>query len=174
MKYLLILVLIFGVTSLGAIELKSYENSEKGFTLSYPEDWQIEEIDLGIVLSSVPGFFDLKEKGAGVFLFIQNIEDMSMENTPQTNRDIWEEMKKSNPAFEEKSAKDIQWLGKVWLVTEFHEKNDDSNAVFYILMDNDLVYFVGCVYHPSAAEADFRPVVEEILKTIRFKTFEKK
>ncbi len=165
---LCIIALCFTAATLSAGESTVYKNEELGFSLSYPKEWSIQEIELGIILSSIPDFFDFKEQGVGIALFISPVADMALEKIPQSNLDVWEALKGNNDTIEEKSIKNIEWQGRQWLVAEFYEKGDDCDAVFYLLIDNDLVYVIGCIYHPPVAKEEYKDIIEEIVQSIRF------
>jgi len=165
---LCIIALCFTAVILSAGESTVYKNEELGLSLSYPKEWSIQEIELGIILSSIPDFFDFKEQGAGIALFISPVADMAVEEIPQSNLDIWEALKGNNDAIEENSTKNIEWQGRQWLVVEFYEKSDDCDAVFYFLLDNGLVYVIGCIYHPPVSKEEYKDIIEEIVQSIRF------
>ncbi|MBN1798723.1 MAG: hypothetical protein JW822_09100 [Spirochaetales bacterium] len=170
----LMIVLCFTAFGLFAGESTAYTHEELGFSLSFPTDWEIEEIELGAIISSIPDFFNFEEDGAGIALFITPIENMSIEEMPQSNKDVWEALKNNDDSIEEKSVKNIEWFGKEWLVAEFYEQTDNCHCVFYFLLDGDLVYLVGCIYHPPESLNSYEHIVEEIIKSIRYSNIEEK
>jgi hypothetical protein len=169
--FLCIFVLCFIGVALYAGESKVYKNEDLEFSLVYPADWELEEIEIGVFISSLPEFFNFQETGAGIALFISPVGDVNAEQPIQSNEDIWEALKANDETIEEKSVKNIEWLGKQWLVAEFYEKTDDCNAIFYFLIDNGLVYMVSCLYHPPEAQDSYQQIIEEIVSSICFDAF---
>jgi hypothetical protein len=164
-RYFFIIFLVLSISALGAIDLTTYKNDEKGVSFSYPKDWHIQELDTGVLISSSEEFFNFESSGVGIIYFTSPVTDINSEKPPKSNAELWEEFKKGDPSIEEKSTKDVQWLGKKWLVVEFYEKSDDCNAVFYLLLDNGKGYMVGCIYHPPNDQANYTNIVKTVIQS---------
>ncbi len=172
--YFFIIFLVFSITALGAVDLTTYENKETGFSFSYPKDWHIQELDAGVLLSSSEEFFNFESSGVGIVFFVSPVDEINSEKPPQSNEELWQEFEKNDPSIEKKSTKDIEWLGKKWLVVEFYEKSDDCNAVFYMLLDNGKGYMIGCIYHPSKDQANYTNTVKTIIQSLDIQTLKVK
>jgi hypothetical protein len=173
-RYFFIIFIVLSITTLGAVDLTSYENKEMGFSFSYPKDWHIQELDAGIMVSSSEEFFNFDSTGAGIVFFVSSVADINSEKPPQTNAELWQEFEKNDPSIEQKSTKDIQLLGKKWLVVEFYEKSDDCNAVFYLLLDGGKGYMIGCIYHPPKADQDYKDIVKTIIQSLNIQALKAK
>jgi hypothetical protein len=149
-----------------ATGLKHYSNQEWGLSFSYPAGWDIQENDINIIVSSDENLFYPGTDGAAVAVFKCSPEDLNIDEPIENTEQLWEKLKETEDSFTEDYRAYIEWQGARWLYIEFADIEEDVEAHFYVLLQEETVYMVGIMYHPREAEQDFVEAVEGIMSSM--------
>ncbi|MBN1798725.1 MAG: hypothetical protein JW822_09110 [Spirochaetales bacterium] len=161
--------ILLGVCSsatLSANGWEFFESMEKGFSLQYPSDWEMDEYGDELRLFSSSEFADTYQDGVmfGVYTYI--IEE---EVTPEQALREWLDVEDE---FQLEPFSESELAGEVWWYTKSHNKKRDIAAEFYVCTRGETLYIIAFGYTPAQDGPEFFPAINGILDSFQFISYE--
>jgi len=163
LKYIIpsiIFVILF--SPLFAQETQAYENSQKGFSLSYPANWVKTEHGEKLEFYSSKEFSSNYKNGVmfGIYYYPDK-GDISAEQVLRELLDVEKEFELA-----EFTRKDM--AKQSWSYTTAVNSKRDIRAEFYVCTRGKNIYVIACGYTPAEARKQFSKDIDLMLQSFAF------
>jgi hypothetical protein len=158
-----IILFVCTLVPLSANGWEYYESFEKGFSLYYPPDWEVDDYGSELQLFSSAEFANTYE-GPGVLFGVYNYEI----DEPVSNEEALREWLDVEEDFEISEFTDKELADQIWSYATAYNKKQDVRAEFYICTRASRLYIIAIGYTPSEIGAEFDDIISEILYSFAF------
>jgi hypothetical protein len=143
-----------------------YESMEKGFSLEYPSDWEMDEYGDELQLFSSSEFADTYKNGIMFGVYVYTIDE---EVTPEEALREWLDVEEE---FQLEPFSKSELADQMWWYTKSHNKEQDIKAEFYVCTRGETLYIIAFGYTPAKDGPEFYPVINGILDSFQFISYE--
>jgi hypothetical protein len=164
-RTILVLTLILLITfSAFSQEMKLYENKKLGFSVEYPENWELEDQGMGVGISTSNNFIDEGNEGVGFAI-------LSIPSPPEAEGSaadffLNQLMKESGMNLEKSNTVPLAGVDWNWNRAVSEEKN--LTGEFYFLENEGKVVIIFVLYHPRGEEKKYGSIIDTMLNTFQF------